>query len=60
MKEFNKIAYTEYKDRYDESVTQKLHSSPDEIDVETMRAYMYGYTFTDKYAKGIFLNRVSS
>ena len=59
MKEFNKIDYTEYKDRYDQSVKQKLHSSPDEIDVETMRAYMYGYTFTDKYAKGILPNELS-
>lgn len=38
---------------------QKLHSSLDEIDVETMRAYMYGYTFTDKYAKGILPNELS-
>ena len=59
MKEFNKIDYTEYKDRYDQSVKQKLHSSPAEIDVETMRAYMYGYTFTDKYAKGILPNELS-
>ena len=59
MKEFNKIDYTEYKDRYDQSVKQKLHSSHDEIDVETMRAYMYGYTFTDKYAKGILPNELS-
>ena len=59
MKEFKKVDYTKYKDKYDEDVKLKLHTSPDDIDVETMRAYVYGYTFTDKYAEGILPDELS-
>ena len=59
MKEFKKVDYTKYKDKYDEDVKLKLHTSPDDIDVETMRAYIYGYTFTDKYAEGILPDELS-
>lgn len=40
MRKFKKIDYTEYKNKYDESVKQKLHTSPDDIAVESMRAYI--------------------
>lgn len=59
MRKFKKIDYTEYKNKYDESVKQKLHTSPDDIAVESMRAYIYGYTFTEKYAKGILPDELS-
>ena len=59
MKEFKKVDYTKYKDKYDEDVKLKLHTSPDDIAVESLRAYIYGYTFTEKYAKGILPDELS-
>lgn len=59
MKEFRKIDYSVYKDKYDESVKEKLHASPEEIDIETMRAFLYGYTFSEKYIKGVFPDELS-
>lgn len=52
MKEIRKIDYSEYKDKYDESVKEKLHSAPADVDIESIRAFIYGYTFTDDYAEG--------
>lgn len=57
--EFKKIDYSEYKDKYDERVKEKLHATPTEIDIESLRAYIYGYTFTEDYAKGIFPDELS-
>lgn len=59
MKEFRKIDYSEYKDKYDENIKEKLHTSPKDIDIEAMRAYIYGYTFTEQYARCIFPDELS-
>ena len=34
MKEFKKVDYTKYKDKYDEDVKLKLHTSPADIDTD--------------------------
>lgn len=54
-----KIEYSIYKDSYDETYNEKMHSAPADIDLESMRAYIYGYTFTDGYAKGVFPDEMS-
>lgn len=59
MKEIRKIDYSEYKEKYDESIKEKLHTCPKEIDIESMRAFIYGYTFTEEYAQGIFPDELS-
>ena len=47
-----KVIYSVYKDKYDESIKTQLETSPESIDVEIMRANLYGYTFTKEYADG--------
>lgn len=47
-----KVNYSEYEGKYDESIKESLEKNPESIDVETMRANLYGYTFTKEYAKG--------
>lgn len=59
MKEFKKVDYSEYEEKYDECVKEMMHESPENIDVEGMRAYIYGYTFTEKYAEGILPDELS-
>jgi hypothetical protein len=47
-----KVNYSEYEGKYDESIKERLEKDPEIVDVETMRAFLYGYTFTKEYAKG--------
>ena len=51
-KQFNKVNYSEYEGKYDERIKEKMAKAPESIDVETMRANLYGYTFTKEYADG--------
>ena len=51
-KTFNKVNYSEYEGKYDERIKEKMAKEPENIDVETMRANLYGYTFTKEYADG--------
>lgn len=54
-----KVDYSDYKDKYDESIKAKLATSPESIDIETMRENLYGYTFTEDYAKGVIPDELS-
>lgn len=51
-KQFDKVNYSEYEGKYDERIKEKMAKEPENIDVETMRANLYGYTFTKEYADG--------
>ena len=51
-KQFNKVNYSEYEGKYNEHLKEKMAKEPESIDVETMRANLYGYTFTKEYADG--------
>ena len=57
--DFKKVNYSEYKGKYDESIKEKMETTPESIDIETMRANFYGYTFTDDYAEGIIADELS-
>jgi len=46
-----KVDYSEYEGKYNESIKALMAKNPNQIDIETMRANLYGYTFTDDYAK---------
>lgn len=54
-----KVDYSDYKDKYDESIKAKLATSPESIDIETMRENLYGYTFTKRYADGLIPDELS-
>ena len=47
---FKKVNYSDYEGKYDESIKEMMETAPEEIDVETMRANLYGFTFTQDYA----------
>lgn len=51
-KTFKKVNYSEYEGKYDELMKEKMEKEPECIDIETMRANLYGYTFTKEYADG--------
>ena len=51
-KTFKKVNYSEYEGKYDEHLKEKMAKEPESIDIETMRANLYGYTFTKEYADG--------
>lgn len=51
-KQFNKVNYSEYEGKYDERIKERMERDPKSIDIETMRANLYGYTFTKEYADG--------
>lgn len=51
-KQFNKVNYSEYEGKYNEHLKEKMAKEPESIDIETMRANLYGYTFTKEYADG--------
>ena len=51
-KQFNKVNYSEYEGKYDEHIKERMEKEPESIDIETMRANLYGYTFTKEYANG--------
>lgn len=55
----NKVDYSDYKDKYDKSIRTKMATSPESIDIETMRENLYGYTFTEDYAKGVIPDELS-
>lgn len=47
-----KVIYSEYEGKYDESIKEKLEKDPGSVDVEMMRANLYGNTYTKEYADG--------
>lgn len=49
---FTKVDFNQYRDAYDEDVIQAWKRRVLELDVETLRALMYGFTFTKDYAAG--------
>ncbi len=49
---FTKVDYNQYKDAYNKDVIQAWKDRKKELDVETLRAMMYGFTFTRAYADG--------
>lgn len=51
-KQFSKVDYSEYKGKYEDSIKERMVKAPESIDIETMRANLYGYTFTKEYANG--------
>lgn len=51
-KTFKKVNYPEYEGKYDEHLKEKMAKEPESIDIETMRANLYGYTFTKEYTDG--------
>jgi hypothetical protein len=58
-KQFNKVNYSEYEGKYDEHMKEKMAKAPESIDIETMRANLYGYTFTKQYADGVIPDELS-
>ena len=58
-KQFNKVNYSEYEGKYDEHLKEKMAKAPESIDIETMRANLYGYTFTKQYADGVIPDELS-
>ena len=46
---FKKVNYSDYAGKFDESIMERIHTSHESIDVETMRANLYGFTFTEDY-----------
>lgn len=59
MRQINKVDYSRYRDSYDAKHNEKMHSAPEDISLESMREYIYGYTFTDDYARCIFPDEMS-
>ena len=49
---FTKVDFNQYRDAYDKNVIQTWKSGEQELDAETLRALMYGFTFTKDYAEG--------
>ena len=58
-KTFKKVNYSEYEGKYDEQIKEKMANAPESIDIETMRANLYGYTFTKEYADGVIPDELS-
>ena len=59
MNIMKKVNYSDYKDKYDESIKTQLETSPESIDIETMRENLYGYTYTKEYAERTIPNELS-
>lgn len=59
MKVKKKVNYSEYEGKYDESIKVRMVKAPESIDIETMRAILYGYTFTKEYANGVIPDELS-
>ena len=59
MDTIKKVNYLDYKDRYDEEIINRLEIAPESIDIETMRANLYGYTYTKEYAEGVIPDELS-
>ena len=49
---FTKVDFNQYRDAYDKDVIQAWKRRVQELDAETLRALMYGFTFTSDYAEG--------
>ena len=49
-KTFKKVDFSEYEGKYNEGIKELMTKTPNKIDVDTMRANLYGYTFTQDYA----------
>ena len=49
---FTKVDFNQYRDAYDKDVIQAWRRRVLELDIETLRALMYGFTFTKDYAEG--------
>ena len=58
-KTFKKVDYSEYKNKYDEQIRTTMKTAPENIDMEIMRANLYGYTFTKEYAEGLIPDEFS-
>ena len=58
-KQFDKVNYSEYEGKYDEHMKERMEKDPESIDIETMRANLYGYTFTEQYADGVIPDELS-
>ena len=52
IKSFRKVDFNQYKNAYDKDVILAWKNRKRELDVETLRALMYGFTFTKEYADG--------
>ena len=52
MKVLKKVNYSEYEGKYNKSIKERLDKDPENVDVEMMRANLYGYTYTKEYAAG--------
>lgn len=48
---FSKVDYNAYKDSYDQLLINAWKTCEIKLDDDKLRALMYGYTFTDDYAK---------
>ena len=53
------VDYPTYEGKYDEGIKNMMAKNPNQIDEETMRANLYGYTYTEEYAKGEIPNEFS-
>lgn len=49
---FTKVDFNQYRDAYDKDVIQAWKKRVLELDIEALRALMYGFTFTKDYAEG--------
>ena len=52
IKTFRKVDFNQYKYAYDKDAILAWKNRKRELDVETLRALMYGFTFTKEYADG--------
>ena len=58
-KTFKKVDFMAYEGKYDNSIRELMTKAPNSIDVETMRAHLYGFTFTPEYAMMDFPDELS-
>ena len=57
-----KVKYSDYVQGFSDDLLKKFeegHRKLNEFDTETMRGLIYGYTFTENYAKGIIPDSLS-
>lgn len=53
-----KVDYPSYEGKYDENIKAQMETAPESVDVETMRAVMYGYTFTEEYKRNVLADEL--
>ena len=51
--------YSKFKDSYDENLIAKWKNHEVELDVETLRSLLYGYTFKPEYTNGVIEDALS-